>query len=188
MLGVFRSVMLGALLLGASTPALAQEAAAPVAGSSTPPVMVVADDADGRRALARRVMTIKMADLEKHVRQDVEREVALLVDAPPGEIAWMRKAATDLLIEHGQIMGQSLETLFAEQFSVEELQALAELYESPVERTIARKEFEMGGELALILGQFQTGFLTDLLASYCNQFDCGEEGGKVPPSNKRGRS
>ncbi|WP_409020413.1 DUF2059 domain-containing protein [Brevundimonas vesicularis] len=151
-------------------------------------VVVMPDDPDGRRALARRMMLVKMADLEKQVRQDVELQVAQLTDAPPAEVAWMRKTATDLLVEHGQVMGEALEALFAEQFTLEELQALVALYEGPQGRSIARKEFAMGNDMVQIIARFQTGFLTDLLSSYCGQFDCGEGAGKAPSANKRGRS
>jgi len=150
------TAVLAALILAVAPAAHAQEA-----------------DVEAREALAERLIAVTVRDtMDKLLDSVVEQMVADQVDATEEQQAWTRANVPDLIERNLGVMIDHTETLYAEHFTTEELQALVEFYDSPIGRVIALKQNEVSTLQGQDMITYLQGFVTDYRAKYCAAFDC----------------
>jgi hypothetical protein len=127
---------------------------------------------------SKELQEMEAADLEQEPSLDkmldsvVEQMVADQVDATEEQQAWTRANVPDLIEQNLGGLIDSTETLYAENFTTEELRALVEFYESPIGRVIAVKQIEVSALQGQERLTYMQGFVTDYRAKYCAAFDC----------------
>ncbi|MBX9575383.1 MAG: DUF2059 domain-containing protein [Caulobacteraceae bacterium] len=143
---------------------------------------------DGDRArrleLATRFVDLSMGEeLPKLVDQIIEEELAANPDMPQEERDWMRRNMPALTMTMIEDIGSQLGPVYADAFTVPELEALVAFYETPLGRSIATKQFEIGARSQEILAGALGRFFERLVTKYCQEFDC-EEVPVAPSSGK----
>lgn len=146
-----------------------------------------AQNAD-RRALAERFVQLSIAGIDKAMQQVLETEIAQWEDAGQSDEArWFRRNALPIMQTHMQPMIAEMTRDYAERFSEAELNALVAFYETPMGRSIARKQLEAGVAQGAAMQQFEVAYLTDLMTKFCAQFECEGELPKGPAAGKPSR-
>jgi hypothetical protein len=142
-------------------------------------------DAARRLELAERYITLSMGDnVEKLVGDLIEQELATSSDIPAEERAWMRANMPPLLVTAIERMARDLAPIYAETFTLEELEALADFYATPLGQTIARKQFEVAAREEEVLAVALSQFFEDFATKYCQAFSC-DAPEIVPGTSKR---
>lgn len=145
-----------ALVLGLSTPALAQNI--PTAH---------------QRELAQRLIQLSTGDsLEKLVEQQAELALAGVGDLPTAEAAWVRTNMPRMMMRMIDTMLADMVVAYAEVFSEAELEAQITFYESPLGPSIANKALELGVRQQAILGEVMQAYVEEFTTKYCAEFDC----------------
>lgn len=149
----------------------------------------VAQDADleRRTVLARELIAVSTGP---NLTKAIERHIAAEIDkAAEGEdaeeAAWVRANMPAMI---GRMMNRvmaDLAPVYAETFTVEELQAQIAFYRSPVGRQIAAKTIDLAVAQETLMQGAMMGFLTEFEAKYCAEFDCEGSGGRA--AGKSGR-
>jgi hypothetical protein len=143
---------------------------------------------DPREALARRYVQVSMQGMEKVVLAAVAAEMASLPDDMEAEHrAWLGANAGPILLRHMQPLVDAMIADHATRFTEAELRALAEFYDSPTGRAIAFKQMEYGAASGAQMGEFQMGYLTELLTKFCAEFTCPDQAAASAPANKPAR-
>ncbi len=154
-------------LLGAAAPAMAlQSARQAVAGAPT----------EETRALAARVIAITTPNMEKQLLDYMATVIAEsgLRDEDARIGAWMEKNAGPILITHIRTFMGQVETVYATRFTAAELQAMVDFYESPLGRTVAEKQVQVGIETGELQEPMLLAYMTDLMTQLCAANDCGD--------------
>lgn len=149
-----------AVLLAATTPAAAQ-------------------DGDGARRLelAERYIELSIGDnISKSVAAMIDSEIASDTAMGEDERRWMRANMPDLMMGMIEHMAADLAPIYAETYSIEELEALVEFFSSPVGQTIARKQFELGTRVDEIVAGAIVAMFEQFVEKYCKEFDCDVAG------------
>ncbi|QTN18440.1 DUF2059 domain-containing protein [Brevundimonas sp. AJA228-03] len=138
-----------------------------------PAAQAQTSDADVRAELAERLIAVTARDnLDKMLSDATEQMLASQSESTEEQQAWTRANVPDLLAQNLEAMIDRTEELYAERFTVRELRALVEFYESPAGRVIANKQNELGVEMGEELLIYMRGFFADYRAKYCAAFDC----------------
>jgi len=128
------------------------------------------------RGLAARVVALTTPDIEKqlldHVGQ-ISAELGL-ADVDADAARWFGKNAGPLMIPHMRTLMADIERLYAETLTRQELQAMVDFYQTPMGRSIARKQVDLGLQMGEPISRMQSAYITDLLDSYCRDNDCGD--------------
>lgn len=169
-------------LLGAAVPAMAVETASQDAG-------VAIEPSAQSRALAARVIAITTPNMEKQLLDYMASVMAAsgLRDADAQIGAWMEKNAGPILITHVRTFMGQIETVYATRFTPAELQAMVDFYESPIGRTIASKQVQIGIETGELQEPMLLAYMTDLMAQMCAANDCGDVKGGDATTGKSSR-
>lgn len=167
-------------LLGAAAPAMAQDQLQ---------VRVQAEPSAEARALAARVITITTPNMEKQLLDYMASVMAEsgLREADARIGAWMEKNAGPILIGHIRTFMGQIETVYATRFTTEELQAMVTFYESPVGRSIAAKQVQIGIETGELQEPMLVAYMTDLMTQMCAANDCGDTKGDAAAGGKSAR-
>ncbi len=128
---------------------------------------------DARRlALADQYLELTMgAGLRKFMANYYED---LYADAgmPADQRDWWTQNMTSAMDRALVAVSAELREDVAEIYAAEELQALIDLYRSPLGRSIAEKDLQMSIRMQEAMAPHMMTLVTDLLAKYCQQFDC----------------
>jgi hypothetical protein len=122
--------------------------------------------------LAERYLTLTQGgDLVKQMRGQIEQGY----DAsgmPADQRAWMVESMGDLLAE---VMAMTIEQLrddVADSFTVQELETAIAFYDSPIGRSVVRKQVDMNMELQEVMAPLLVPRMTSLMEKFCTRFDC----------------
>lgn len=135
-----------------------------------------AQDADAarREQLAQRLIEVSQGDnLTKSIETQVLAQLGQLEGGEPEHLAWMRANMPPLLQRMAEQMLPRLADLYAETFTIGELEAQITFYETPLGRGIANKGVALGMAQARITEEAGQAFVIDLLTKFCAEFDCG---------------
>ncbi len=177
--GVFAGV-LAMSLLGVAVPAMAKE------------LLQVRDQAapsSEGRTLAARVMTLTTPNMEKQLLDYMTTALAQsgIGDADAQIGAWVQKNAGPIFMVHLRTYVAQIETIYATRFTVAELQAMVDFYESPIGREIAAKQVQVGIEAGEEQGPLMSAYVTDLMTQMCAANDCGDAKGDAAAGGKSSR-
>lgn len=126
-----------------------------------------------RGELAVRFVELSFGDeLPRMVDQLIEEQLAQSPDMPEAERNWMRRNMPTLTLDMVDDLARQLGPLYAEAFTTEELEALVAFYETPLGRSIATKQFEVGARSQDMLAGVLTRFFERLITKYCQEFEC----------------
>ena len=150
-------LLAASLWLSVASPLAAQEASAP----------------DARQlALADQYLDLTMgAGMRKFMAgyyEDFYAEAGM----PPDQRDWWTLNMTNAMDRALVALSAELREDVAEIYAAEELQALIDLYRSPIGRSIAEKDLQMSIRMQEAMAPHMVTLTTDLLTKYCQQFDC----------------
>ena len=138
------------------------------------------------RTLAARVIALTTPNMEKQMLDYMTSALAQSgignADAQLG--AWMEKNAGPIFMVHLRAFVGEIETVYATRFTVAELQAMVDFYESPIGREIAAKQIQVGIDVGERQGPLMSAYVTDLIGQMCAANDCGETKGGSPATRK----
>ena len=144
------------LFMAAPAPALAQD-----------------PDAARRHQLAEQYVELSLGEnIAALVGQIVEEDLAASPDMSDRERAWMRANMPPMILEAIDRMAKDMAPIYAETFTIEELEALVTFYSTPLGQAVAIKEFELGSRIDELLGGAMIEFFQTFEAKYCAEFDC----------------
>lgn len=130
-------------------------------------------DATVRAALAERLIAAMVRDaIDKVVEGIVEQMLAESTNTTDEQATWTRANVPEIMRRHLEVMIDESEALYAERFTEQELRALVEFYETPMGRTIALKQNEVGAQQGQGMATFIQAFAADYQAKYCAAFTC----------------
>ena len=145
------------------------------------PSMAQENDAARRLQLAEQYVELSLGDnVAKMVGQVIEEELAASPDMSDRERAWMRANMPPMILEAIDRMASDMAPVYAETFTLEELEALVAFYSTPLGQSVAVKEFELGTRIDELLGGAMIQFFETFQAKYCAEFDCEPLIGVVP--------
>ena len=144
---------------------------------------------DRRSALAARFVELSLAGLDKTMQSVMAAELGDLEDTlGEQEARWFRRHAPEILTTHMRPVIDGMRQDYAQRFTEAELTALVAFYDTPMGRTIARKQMESGAEQGMLMQQFELDYMTDLQTKFCGAFDCERQApngvGAGKPSNR----
>lgn len=149
--------------------------------AAVPAVARAEDDAARRAELAQAVVRVV----------DVERAMEVMLEAMGPEM--FPNTGNLSALEHrrrvaivSEVLGEvgprfverflvEMSDLYAETFTVEELEALLEFYDTPVGRSITEKSYVLGMRMELLMQQLMPEFVRDLLVALCVREGCDPE-------------
>lgn len=174
-----RSLIIAVAALALTGPvALAQEAV-------VEDQLVVVVDADPRLALADRYLALTVdLDVDKLMRAQMEQGFAGS-PATEEQREWMTDQMTGL---YEDVIGKAVRDMradVAELYTQPELEALVELYESPLGPSLARKNMEAGMLMQEAMMPHLISGMTDVFEKYCLRFDCEALGAAAAKQNSR---
>lgn len=111
-------------------------------------------------------------DLLKQMRRQIDEgygESGL----PDDQRAWMTENMADLLEEVLRTTLAELRDDVADSFTTQELEAAVAFYDSPLGRSVVRKQVDMNGELQEVMMPLLIPRMTSLMEKFCQRFDCG---------------
>lgn len=132
-------------------------------------------DAQTRAALAERLIDAMVREsIDKVVDDVIGQMLSENSGAGDAQVAWTRATLPEMMGRHMEGLIDDMEGLYAERFTEQELRALVEFYETPMGRTIARKQNEVGAQQGLEMEAFMQAFMTEYIGKYCAEFGCGD--------------
>lgn len=171
----FIAIVSAVALAVAAGPVLAQTAPEPllaVVTETSPP-----DAArEERLELAERYLVLTQGgDLVKQMRGQIEESYGAS-GLPADQRDWMAEGMGDLLTEVMELAIVELRDDVADSFTVEELETAIAFYDSPVGRSVVRKQLDMNMELQEVMMPLLMPRITSLMEKFCLRFDCSAMG------------
>lgn len=151
----------------------------------TAPAAAQDADAARREELAQRLIEVSQGDnLTKSIETQVQARLAEMEDAEPEHLAWMRANMPRLLQRMAEQMLPRLADLYAETYSLEELEAQIAFYETPHGRAIANKGVALGMAQGRIIEEAGQAFVVDLMTKFCAEFECQTDETAAKPATR----
>jgi len=169
------AIISAAALAIAAGPALAQTAPEPllrvVTGESAP------DPArENHLELAERYLELTQGgDLVKQMRGQMEESYGAS-GMPTEQRDWMVQSMGDLLAEVMNLAIVELRDDVADSFTVQELETAIAFYDSPIGRSVVRKQVDMNMELQQVMMPILMPRVSSLMEKFCVRFDCSALG------------
>lgn len=169
------AIISAAALAFAAGPARAQTAPEPLLRVAT---QERAPDAarQSHLDLAERYLELTQGgDLVKQMRGQIEQGYDGS-GMPADQRAWMVESMGALFTE---VMAMTIEQLrddVAESFTVQELETAIAFYDSPIGRSVVRKQVDMNMELQEVMMPLLVTRMTSLMEKFCVRFDCNALG------------
>lgn len=127
--------------------------------------------------LAERYLELTQGgDLVKEMRNQIEEGYGE-ANLPEAQRAWLVDSMAEMFADVMALTIVELRDDVADSFTVEELETAIAFYDSPIGRTVVRKQVELNAELQRVMMRLLTPRLTDLMEKYCLRFDCTAAGG-----------
>jgi len=137
------------------------------------PAMAQDSGAARRLHLAEQYIELALGEnVTTLVAQIIEEDLAAAPEMSDRERQWMRANMPPMLIEAIDRMARDMAPIYAESFTIEELEALVEFYSTPLGQSVAAKEFELGARVDELLGAAMVQFFQTFQAKYCAEFEC----------------
>ena len=169
------AIISAAVLAITAGPALAQEAPEPL-------LRVVREEPapDPARQshldLAERYLELTQGgDLVKQMRGQMEQNYGAS-GLPADQRAWMVESMADLLAEVLTLTIEELRDDVADSFTVQELETAIAFYDSPIGRSVVRKQVDMNMELQQVMMPLLMPRMASLMEKFCVRFDCSALG------------
>lgn len=132
-------------------------------------------DAGPRLQLAERYIELSLGDnVSKMVAQMVEEELASNPDMSDRERRWMRANLPVMVLDMINGLARDLAPVYAQAFTIEELESLVTYYSSPIGQAVAAKQFELGAQEQVMMEAALLGFFEAFVGKYCREFDCDD--------------
>jgi uncharacterized protein len=127
--------------------------------------------------LAERYLVLTQGgDLVKQMRGQLE-ESYNASGMPAEQRAWLIETVSETLAEVMDATVQEFRDDVADSFTVPELESAIAFYESPVGRSIVRKQVDMSMEMQETMSALLMPRLEGLTEKFCIRFDCSALGG-----------
>ncbi|GLS01482.1 hypothetical protein GCM10007859_14970 [Brevundimonas denitrificans] len=110
-------------------------------------------------------------DLVKQMRRQIEDGYGE-ADLPPEQRAWLVDSMSDMFADVMALTIVELRDDVADSFTVQELETAIAFYDSPIGRSVVRKQVDMNTELQEVMMGLLVPRITDLMEKYCTRFDC----------------
>lgn len=151
------------------------------------PVWAQSADMERRIVLARELIAVSSGpNLAKSIERYAQSEIEKAAQGQDTEeAAWIRANMPAMIGRMISRMMTDLEPVYAETFTVAELEAQIAFYRSPVGQDIAAKSMEIGMRQEAVMQTALMGLLTEFQSKFCAAFDCGADAGQA--AAKRGR-
>ena len=183
-----RFILTTILGLALAAPAAAQDAAEATEGTVIAVVQAESgEDAAHRLELAERYLELAQGDSLAELAQTyIDEMLAADTQSPAEHREWFRinlpREMTSLMTN----LVDGLVPVYADRFTAEELAALVAFHETPLGRSIAQKQVEIGMDQALAMEVAVLQFQADLMRKFCTEFDCSEPAASGPRPDKQG--
>lgn len=153
--------------------------AAPAAAQTAP------DSArEAQLALAGRYLELTQGgDLLKQMRGQIEDSYGES-DLPAEQQAWLVEHLGALFTDVLQATITEMRDDVADRFTAPELEAAVGFYESPLGRSLVRKQVDLNGDIQRVMIPMLLPRITELGEKFCVRFDCAAGPGAM---NKQGR-
>ncbi len=126
--------------------------------------------------LAERYLVLTQGgDLLKQIRRQIENNYDG-ADLPEAQRIWLVDTMADMFAE---VMAMSIAELrddVADSFTIEELETAIAFYDSPIGRSVVRKQVDLNARLQEVMLRLLLPRITDLMEKYCLRFDCAALG------------
>ncbi|MFT4955351.1 MAG: hypothetical protein ACI8U3_001739 [Brevundimonas sp.] len=184
-----RLILTTILGLALTTTAAAQEPE--VEMTEEPLILVVPaapdDDAARRLELAERYVELSQGDSLADMAQTyIDELLAADTQSEAAHREWFRVNLPREMTNLMTAIMDGLVPVFAERLTVEELTALVDFYETPLGRSIAQKQVEIGMDQGMAMEAAVLQFQLDLMRKFCTEFDCSEAAASGPRPDKQG--
>ena len=139
------------------------------------PTAATAQDPDRARRLSLAEEYVRLSageEVEKLVDQMIESQLAASPDMGEAERAWMRRNMPTLTLDFIDDLSGDLAVVYADVFTTAELEALVAFFSTPMGRSIATKQFEVGTRSGEIMSASLIRFLQNMEAKFCAEFEC----------------
>jgi hypothetical protein len=164
-------------IAGVSLPAQAQD--------ETSSVAVRASDHDARAVLVRRYFeVIQFNKLMNGMMDAMLGSVLVDESIPEDKRGLVREAATDAFAIVLPQMVQANIDLYAEAFTLDELEQLVAFYESPVGRSIMTKTVMLTRESGEMITRFTPIMEAEMMRQLCVRMDCSASQGTANPAKR----
>jgi uncharacterized protein len=129
-----------------------------------------------RLALSERYLELTQGgDLIKEIREQLEADYGE-TELPEAQRVWFVERMTVVLEEVVAATLVELRDDVADSFTSEELETAIAFYDSPVGRSVVRKQMALNAELQQIMMRLLMPRVTELMEKYCLRFDCSAAG------------
>lgn len=150
-------VILAVMLAAIAGPACAQTGPAPT---------------ESHLHLAERYLELTQGgELLKQMRGQIE-EGYRAAEMPADQRAWIVDNFTDMFTGVMTTVIAELRDDVADSFTVAELEAAIAFYQSPVGRSVVRKQVELNTEMQQVMMPLLVPRMTELMEKFCLRFDC----------------
>lgn len=145
------------------------------------------EDLERRTALARDLIAVSTGpNLTKVIELHVAAEIEKVSAGEDGEeVAWVRAHMPAMVVRMTTRLMADLAPVYADTFTVEELEAQLTFYRTPMGRQIAAKSVELGIAQQGVTQDAMMAFLTEFLTKYCAEFECGAAAGQTASKPSR---
>ena len=126
--------------------------------------------------LAERYLELTQGgDLVKQMRGQMEQNYGAS-GMPAEQRDWMVDSMADLLAEVMTLAIEELRDDVADSFTVDELETAIAFYDSPMGRSIVRKQVDMNMELQQVMMPLLMPRMASMMEKFCLRFDCSAMG------------
>lgn len=170
---MLRLIAAAALCLTLTGTAWAQSGLPPVSLEDMLEATPARDDAVVRRELAERYIALTEGEGIAEVMASMTEDLmAMTPDMPEDQRAWFRRTLPAEMTAFADRLMEQMIPLYAEAMTIDELNALIAFHETPLGRSIARKQIELGARMGVMMEFAQIEFQLQLMQKYCAAFDC----------------
>ncbi|HST91445.1 MAG TPA: DUF2059 domain-containing protein [Brevundimonas sp.] len=160
-------------------------AVALLSGPAPATAQTTSDPARERQlALADRYLTLTQGgEVLKQLRRQVEEGLGEQ-DMPADQRAWMSENLSTMMQEVVVATIAEIRDDVAEDFTIEELQGAVDFFESPLGRSVVRKQVDLNAEMQEAMAPMIVPRLTTMMEKFCLRFDCEALGSAAAKSGQ----
>lgn len=134
------------------------------------------DEASERLDLAHRfVSLIQPADMAKAMSRSLSGLFPSVNELPPEHVNAVQETMSEMMQEYMPALFKAMAPVYAEIFTLQELQALVAFYESDVGRSMVRKSYEATPRVAAVAQQVLPPVLERAMDRLCNRLECSAQ-------------
>ena len=162
--------LVAAMALSGAAPAMAQTASGPAR--------------EQQLALADRYLTLTQGgEVLKQLRRQIEEGFGEQ-EMPAEQRAWMSENLSTMMEDVVVATIAEMRDDVADDFTAEELQGAVAFFESPLGRSVVRKQVDLNAEMQEAMTPLIVPRLTTMMEKFCLRFDCGAMGAAAAKSGQ----